>query len=143
LDALEPGARVLPPALARLLARHRALAVFGVIGVLATLIHSGTVVALVERSLAGPVPANVAGFALANTFSYFANCLLAFRQPPSWQRYRAFLAVSLVSLGLTIALSALAQAMRWHYLAGLALVLLCGPVLTFTLHKAVTFRRPH
>jgi multisubunit Na+/H+ antiporter MnhG subunit len=30
--------------------------------------------------------------------------------------------------------------MHWHYLVGLLLVLLCGPVLTYALHKAVTFR---
>ncbi|AWL06094.1 GtrA family protein [Massilia oculi] len=100
----------------------------------------GAVIALVETGLAGPVAANVAGFALANTCSFFANCRFTFRQPPSWNRYRKFLAVSMLSLALTVALSALAEALRWHYLIGLALVLLCGPVLTFALHKAVTFR---
>jgi putative flippase GtrA len=128
--------------LARLLARYRALLIFGAIGVVNTLLHSGTVVFLVERALAGPVPANVAGFAVANTASYFANCRFTFRQAPSWRRYRAFVTVSLLSLVLTIGLSTLAQAMHWHYLVGLLLVLLCGPVLTYALHKAVTFRHP-
>lgn len=127
--------------LERLVARHRALLVFGLIGVANTLLHSGTVVALVESSLAGPVAANVAGFAVANTCSFFANCRYTFHQPPSWLRYRKFLAVSLLSLVLTVALSALAESMHWHYLVGLLLVLLCGPVLTFALHKAVTFRQ--
>lgn len=126
--------------LERLLARHRAMLMFGLIGLANTLLHSGAVIALVETALAGPVPANVAGFAVANTFSFFANCRYTFRQPPSWLRYRKFLAVSLLSLVLTVALSALAQALRWHYLAGLLLVLLCGPVLTYVLHKSVTFR---
>ncbi|WP_449405809.1 GtrA family protein [Massilia phosphatilytica] len=127
--------------LAGLLARYRALLVFGTIGVANTLLHSGTVVFLVERALAGPVPANVAGFAVANTASYFANCRFTFRQPPSWRRYRTFLTVSLLSLALTVGLSAFAQAMHWHYLIGLLMVLLCGPVLTYALHKSVTFRR--
>jgi putative flippase GtrA len=126
--------------LERLLARHRALLVFGMIGVANTLFHSGAVIALVESALASPVPANMAGFALANTFSFFANCRLTFRQAPSWFRYRKFLAVSLLSLVLTLALSALAETLHWHYLAGLLLVLLCGPVLTYALHKTVTFR---
>jgi putative flippase GtrA len=128
--------------LARLLARHRALLVFGTIGVANTLLHSATVVALVENGLAGPVPANVSGFVLANTASFFANCHFTFRQPPSWRRYRAFLVVSLLSLALTIGLSALAEGMHWHYLVGLAMVLLFGPVLTYALHKAITFRTP-
>lgn len=123
-----------------LLTRHRALVVFGLIGVANTLLHSGTVIALVESALARPVPANVAGFALANTCSFFANCRFTFHQAPSWPRYRKFLAVSLLSLTLTVALSTLAERMHWHYLVGLLLVLLCGPVLTFALHKAVTFR---
>jgi putative flippase GtrA len=121
--------------LARLLARHRALLVFGTIGVANTLLHSATVVALVENGLAGPVPAKVSGFVLA-------NCHFTFRQPPSWRRYRAFLVVSLLSLALTIGLSALAEGMHWHYLVGLAMVLLFGPVLTYALHKAITFRTP-
>lgn len=123
-----------------LLARHRAMLVFGVLGIFNTLLHSGIVIALVETALAGPVAANVAGFAAANTFSFFANCRFTFRQPANWDRYRKFLAVSMLSLVLTVALSALAEAMSWHYLVGLLLVLLCGPVLTFALHRAVTFR---
>lgn len=126
--------------LRQLLERHRSLVVFGVIGVVNTLLHSLAVVALVESALAAPVAAHVAGFALANCFSFFANCRYAFRQSPSWARYRSFLGVSLLSLALTIGLSGLAEAMRWHYLAGLLLVLLCGPVLSYLLHKTVTFR---
>ncbi|ALK98776.1 hypothetical protein AB595_02240 [Massilia sp. WF1] len=122
-----------------MLARHRALIVFGAIGLLNTLLHSCTVVGLVENGIAGPVPANVTGFAIANTFSYFANCRFAFGQSPTWNRYRKFLAVSLLSLALTVGLSTLAEAMHWHYLMGLLLVLLFGPVLTYALHKAVTF----
>jgi putative flippase GtrA len=122
------------------IARQRALLTFGVIGVINTFVHSGMVVALVEHGLAGPVPANMAGFALANTISFFANGRLTFRQPPSWASYRKFLGVSMVSLALTISLSALGEAMHWHYLVGLGLVLLCGPVLTFLLHKSFTFR---
>jgi putative flippase GtrA len=117
--------------------------VFGVIGVINTGLHSGTVVLLVENALSTPVPANVAGFALANTFSYFANALLAFGQRPSWERYRKFALVSMLSLGLTVLLSQLAVWMHWHYLVGLAMVLLCGPVLTFLLHRSFTFGPPH
>ncbi|MFC4930352.1 GtrA family protein [Massilia sp. GCM10023247] len=129
-------------ALKLLLARHRALLVFGAIGVCNTLLHSLTVVALVENGIATPVPANVAGFLIANTFSFFSNSWLAFQQSPTWARYGKFALVSLTSLVLTVCLSGLAEAMDWHYLAGLGLVMLCGPVLTYLLHKAFTFRPP-
>lgn len=124
----------------RLLA-HRSVLAFGVIGVVNTFVHSGTVVALVEHHVTGPVAANVMGFVIANTCSFFANCRFTFHQAPSWERYRKFVAVSMLSLALTVGLSALAEALRWHYLVGLLLVLLCGPALTYVLHKAVTFRR--
>lgn len=122
--------------------RWRRPLVFAVVGAVNTALHSGTVVALVETGVSGPVLANAAGFALANTFSYFANARLTFRQRPSWPLYRRFAAVSMGSLGLTVALSTLAQAMGWHYLWGLLLVLLSGPVLTYLLHLRFTFRRP-
>lgn len=128
--------------LKELFARHRALLVFGIIGVCNTLLHSLTVVTLVESGIATPVPANVAGFLIANTFSFFSNSWLAFQLKPTWARYGKFALVSLTSLVLTVCLSAWAEAMHWHYLAGLGLVMLCGPVLTYLLHKAFTFRAP-
>lgn len=122
-------------------ARYRQVLHFVFVGGVATLLHTGTVVLLVENSLLRPVPAHIIGFFLANTFSYFANSKLTFKHAPSWKRYRKFLAVSLLSLGLTIGLSSLAEAMAWHYLVGIAMVLAAGPVLSFVLHKTVTFRR--
>ncbi len=126
--------------LQQLLERHRSLLVFGAIGVVNTLLHTLAVVTLVESALMKPVAANVAGFVLANCFSFFANCRFAFRQAPSWSRYRRFLGVSLLSLALTVGLSGLAEAMRWHYLVGLLLVLLFGPALSYVLHKTLSFR---
>jgi putative flippase GtrA len=129
-------------ALKLLMLRYRAVLIFGLIGVCNTVLHSATVVALVESDLATPVPANIAGFGLANTFSFFANSFLAFGVSPTWARYRTFLLVSLGSLALTIALAAFAERMHWHYLFGLLLVILCGPILTYMLHKSFTFRQP-
>lgn len=121
--------------------KYRELLVFGLIGVINTALHSGMVVLLVERAHISPVPANVAGFALANTASFFANTCLTFRRTPTLRLYWKFFLVSLGSLGLTIALSGLAEWLRWHYLIGLLMVLLCGPVLTFMLHKSITYRK--
>lgn len=122
-------------------ARYRAVALFGLIGAVNTALHSGTVIWLVERALAAPVPAHIAGFALANTASFFANTCWTFRRRPSFSLYGKFLTVSMASLALTVALSALAELMAWHYLIGLLMVLLCGPVLTFVLHKTITYRK--
>jgi putative flippase GtrA len=127
--------------LKQLLLRYRDVLVFGVIGVVNTLLHSGMVVLLVERAHVSPVPANVAGFALANTASFYANSYLTFRRQPTLALYWKFLLVSMGSLALTVLLSGFAEMMHWHYLIGLAMVLLCGPVLTYLLHKSFTFRK--
>jgi putative flippase GtrA len=121
--------------------RYRNVLVFGIIGVVNTLLHSGMVVVLVERARVSPVLANVAGFALANTASFFANSYLTFRRQPTLALYWKFLLVSTGSLVLTVLLSGLAEMLHWHYLIGLAMVLLCGPVLTYLLHKSFTFRQ--
>jgi putative flippase GtrA len=126
-------------AIKRLSGAYRQPLIFGLIGVCNTALHSTAVVLLVESALAKPVAANIAGFAAANTFSYFANAWLTFRQRPSWKLYGRFALVSLGSLILTVALAALADYLHWHYLAGLAMVILCGPVLSFSLHKLFTF----
>jgi putative flippase GtrA len=120
---------------------HREVMVFGAIGLLNTALHTITVIMLVESSITTAVPANVAGFAVANTASFFANSFLTFQRRPSWRLYRTFLTVSLSSLALTVCLSGLAEAMKWHYLIGLLLVILFGPVLSFVLHKVFTFGR--
>ena len=121
--------------------RYRNVLVFGIIGVVNTLLHSGMVVLLVERARVSPVLANVAGFALANTASFFANSYLTFRRQPTLALYWKFLLVSTGSLVLTVLLSGMAEMLHWHYLIGLAMVLLCGPVLTYLLHKSFTFRQ--
>ncbi|UMR31023.1 GtrA family protein [Massilia sp. MB5] len=128
-------------ALLALLQRYRQVLLFAAIGAVNTVIHAGSVVALVELGRWHPVAANIGGFCAANLASYFANSRFTFRQRASWARYGKFLAVSLLSLALTVALSALAAALHWHYLAGLGLVILCGPVLTYLLHRRLTFRR--
>lgn len=122
--------------------KYRDLLTFGIIGVINTVLHSAMVILLVERLHSSPVLANIAGFALANSASFFANSRWTFQRRPTWRLYGKFLVVSLGSLALTILLSALAEMLHWHYLIGLLMVLLCGPLLSFVLHKTVTFRSP-
>lgn len=117
----------------------RQFVLFGLIGVVNTGVHSAVVVGLVEGGLTTPVPANVAAFFLANVFSFFANSRCTFRVAPSLTLYRRFLTVSLTTLGLTVALSGLAEWMEWHYLVGLLLVIVLGPVLAFVMHKTYAF----
>lgn len=119
----------------------RGFALFGLIGLFNTALHSLIVILLAENGWAPPVAANVAAFFCANGFSYWANSRFNFRIPASWRRYLSFLTVSLSGLALTIVLAATAESLGWHYLAGLGLVVTVTPVATYLLLRKFTFRR--
>lgn len=122
---------------------YRQILIYGVVGVVNTMLHSGVVIFLIEVGVVGAVLANIFGFLCANTFSFFINCKLTFKSPPTFAIYRKFAMVSLVSLVLTVCLSAFAVWMVWHYLIGLILVIVFGPLLTFVLHKNYAFKKIH
>lgn len=132
--------RLIPEAIKRPLLRHREIFSFGLIGIANTTIHAGIVVFLVEARFTSQVPANLIAFCIANVFSYYANARTTFRSSMSWMGYARFLKVSLLSLFLTVSISSFAQAMSLHYVFGLMLVIVLGPILTFVLHRIYTFR---
>lgn len=117
----------------------RRFAAFSGIGVVNTGIHVGIVVALVESVGTHPVLANCLAFVAANAFSYWANSRWNYGMPMSRPRYLRFLAVSLAGLGTTMAMSAIAAAMAWHYLVGVAMVFVALPTLSFTAHHFWTW----
>jgi len=115
---------------------------WALVGVLHTLIHLGVVVGMVEGLGCGPLLANGAGFATASTSSFFANSRWAFRKAPTAGRYLRFMLVSGAGLATTLACSALASTLRWHYLVGVLLTLVLLPVLTYLSHRAWTWQGP-
>ena len=117
----------------------RQFACFSGIGVLNTAIHVAAVVLMVEVYRIHPVAANVAAFMLANIFSYWANARWSFRGSHDTARYLRFLTISLLGLLTTALLSALANALGWHYLAGIALILMILPTITFLAHRKWTW----
>lgn len=119
---------------------HRQLLTFAIAGVFNTLIHLALVLTLVEGLHCHPVLANGAAFVVANLFSFWANSRWTFSTNLSFHRYARFLSVSLLGLCLTVAASALAQWLRWHYLFGVLLSFVCLPVLTFVAHRYWTWR---
>lgn len=116
------------------------LAKFSAIGLVNTFLHSGIVVSLVEAINVHPSVANAVAFVVANIFSYWANRRWNFKTPSSLHQYGRFLAVSLVGLGITVAVSSLAEWAGWHYLFGLCLVFVALPAFTFLLHYRWTFK---
>ncbi|MBC7940451.1 MAG: GtrA family protein [Chitinophagaceae bacterium] len=127
------------PAPARTGATHQ-LAAFALVGLANTLIHLVVVMLLVEQAGLAAVPANGLAFAVANGFSFWANGRYTFRSAPTRWRYARFLGVSLTGLALSLAASAWAARMHWHYLAGVALTFLLLPLLSFAAHRWWTWR---
>lgn len=113
---------------------------FAAIGALNAGIHLALVAGLVELAAWTPVPANVLAFVVANLFSYWANSRWTFRSARSLHRYARFITVSLAGLALTLAISALGQALHWHYLASVALLVGVLPTVSFGANRWWTWR---
>lgn len=115
---------------------------FGISGVIATGVHVAVATPLIYLLHASQASANGVAFVVANVASYLLNTLWSFAAKPGRDNYLRFLAVSLVGLSLTLAISAGAQALGAGYWAGLAAILSVVPGVTFALHRHWTYR-PH
>jgi len=116
---------------------------FAVVGALATLTHVAC--ALAARELAGltPLQANLVGYLAAVGVSYLGNARLTFRRRAlHGPQFVRFAAVSLLGLALTQGLTwLLVERLGWPFWAGLAVVAVAVPALSFVLSRAWAFRR--
>ena len=117
----------------------RSLVGFSITGLGATGIHVLVAGALLEWARLGPVLANGVAFCAANVFSFCVNSRWSFSQPLSWLSLRRFFIVSVLSGAATLAIAACAQAVGLHHWAGLALVVLLVPPMTYLAHRFYTF----
>lgn len=115
---------------------------FGVVGTLATAVHTVVVVALVELGLLPPTPANVAAFCCAVFVSYFGHYYWTFRSAA--QHRAAFLRFSIaaatgfaLNYGIFLLIVDIWGA---HYLIALAVVFVVVPAVTFAMNKLWAFR---
>jgi putative flippase GtrA len=110
------------------------------VGVGATALHVLVAAHLIGSYLMPAAAGNAIAFVLANLFSYFLHSLYVFDRRPTPDRYWRFLAVSLIVLVLVAVVSAGLEVIGAHYLAGIAAIVLIGPIATFGLHSIWTFR---
>jgi putative flippase GtrA len=115
---------------------------FAIVGIAATLTHVAA--ALAARGLAGlaPLEANLVGYLSAVGVSYFGNGRLTFRRSVlHGAQFVRFAAVSLLGLALTQALTwLLVERSGWPFPAGLAVVAVAVPALSFVLQRLWVFR---
>ncbi len=116
---------------------------FGLVGVGNTAVHAGIVIALMELLVPPAFIANGVAFMFANVMSYILNSRFTFSTPPSFVGYQRFLLVSLLSLGLTLALTSLVEYLGGHYAFGLLMVIFVVPVLNYMAMKMWAFTPAH
>ncbi len=116
---------------------------FAVVGAAATLTHVAA--ALAARELAGlsPMQANFVGYICAVGVSYLGNARFTFRRAVlHGPQFARFVAVSLAGLALTQGLTwLLVEQLGWPFWAGLAVVAVAVPALSFVLQRLWAFRR--
>jgi len=113
---------------------------FAFIGVLNTLVHLAVVITLVELLGVFPVWANGAAFLCANGFSFWANSRWSFKRRMSRLLYLRFLAVSLLSLLVTLGVTAIGEWFGIHYLISVFITFFTLPLVTYLAHRLWTYR---
>jgi putative flippase GtrA len=120
---------------------RRPFALFVCIGLGATAVHVVIAAHLIGTHMIPPAQGNAIAFVFANLFSYFSQSVYVFQRPPTPVQYWRFLSVSLAGLALVAAISSGLEVLGVHYLAGIAIVVLVLPIVTFSLHSLWTFRQ--
>jgi len=116
---------------------------FGLVGVVSTFTHVGTLAFLVELLNFPPIPASTLGFILAVVVSYILNHRFTFRTKGNHSVYfPRYLLVCIIGLSLNTGIMYLTvQVLEWWYLAGQLCALTVVPVSNFTLNRFWTFKK--
>lgn len=115
---------------------------FGLIGILATLVHAAVFSATASLGLAVDL-ANLVAFFCALPVSYFGNARLTFRVAPDWRMAARFIGMSLLGFGLNALNVRLVAAYGLPWAASLPGMVLVVPVLSFAVSRLWVYtRRP-
>jgi len=114
---------------------------FAVTGLGATLIHIVVASVLIEQQQVKPNMANGCAFIMATLFSYLVNTYWSFSSVMNAKNVTRFWITSIVGLVLAVALSSLADLLSFHYLVGIAMVVITVPIISFLIHSNWTFRQ--
>ncbi|WP_018274106.1 GtrA family protein [Teredinibacter turnerae] len=119
------------------------LAIFGVVGVSATLTHYFVALLSHERALVPLYLANILGYCAAVAISFFGHGKLTFRRELDLGVFLRFVVVSITTLAVSELLLFIME--TWLVLShriSLAVVVCTIPVITFLLSKLWVFRKP-
>lgn len=115
---------------------------FGLVGVVSTLTHIGTLVLLVELIKFTPILASTIGFILAVIVSYFLNYRFTFRAQGAHTNYfPKYVLVCIIGFILNTGIMYLTiEILNWWYVAGQICTLMVVPISNFTLNRFWAFK---
>lgn len=115
---------------------------YGLVGLLGTVLHFGSVIVLVEYAHFDPVPGSALGFLFVLLVSYSLNRNWTFRSRRRGRRqFLIYTVVSLLGLGLNSSIMFIAvHVLHWNYLYGQGLVVVVVPASNYLLNLTWTFR---
>lgn len=103
------------------------------------MIHGAVLIFAVEQLSIDVVISNLLAFCIANLSSYLMNSRLTFKKAMSFLRYLRFFLASMLSLGLTLFISWVAEFYGAHYLVGFLAIVIFVPALSFLVMKFWAF----
>ncbi len=113
---------------------------FAAVGIASTMLHIALASSLVEVGHNAPGEANGIAFVMATLVSYWLNSIWTFEVPPALGSLSRFVLVAVIGLVVTVGIARGIERAGYHYLVGIAVVVMIVPVLTFVLHRLWTFR---
>ena len=114
---------------------------FAIVGVIATIVHAGSVIFLVETFSFDPVISSVPAYIAALITAYLLNKTWSFQSKVSHiDAFLPYTIVSTLGFGLNITIMhVLINLFHVKYYFALAVAVISVPIVTFTLHKYWTF----
>ena len=115
---------------------------FVLCGLVSAASYTATIVSLVELAGWHTAAATVVGFTVGTVVSYVLNSLFTFQEELGRSRFARFGTVTLIGLGINIAIVEGAQLVGLHYGFGVFGSLVVAPAFNFLAHRLWTFRDP-
>jgi putative flippase GtrA len=115
---------------------------FGVTGITSTAIYVALSYTMINVLAFKIIVSSTLAFAAASVFSYLVNTFWSFSGQPGLNNLLKFIAVTAIGSVISSSILKYAILAGFGYRAGIIMILLIVPLVTFIAHHAWTYRRP-
>ena len=113
---------------------------FALVGAASTGLHVAVASSLIELAGLDAGAANGIAFTIATLASYLLNSRWTFEARLAFARLVRFAIVAVAGLAVTVGITSAMQRAGYHYLVGIAVVVVVVPIFTFFSHRMWTYR---